>query len=179
MTQKPSPHLFVYDDKTKIVILYTNATTPIISLAIAAFGFNYKLITRASIGNEWIMSCPKEGEDLNLISEMIKLRVSEEHMLHLEKNGVLLYVCYQGYQNIERYDATMSELDAAMMALRSQGAYCDMIAESKLAEFMENVVPKRYAGPDKDFFIKRVKKLKDVYKQREEEQKNKNKKTLH
>lgn len=167
MKKKPDPFLFVFDDGKQVIIFYTRSTTPIIALAVEKFNFNYKIITRSNIANDWINSCPDQNSKFYDLTEVIQKRLSPNNMAHFENGGMLSLFCFDGVVSISPFDVQLTELDAAMLALRSKEAYCDMIPAEQLDDYMEHQLKKRYDGDMLEEFKRRFERAKENYQKYE------------
>ena len=163
MNQKPEPFMFIFDDKKQVTLFYTTYTTPIIALAVQKFNFNYKIITRANMANDWLSSCPDKATDFKQLTDIIQGRVSEKGLAHFESGGVLSFFCFDGFVSVGPYDTAVTELDAAMIALRSKDAYCDIIPHSEVDSYLDTQLPKRYDEEMQAVVRERVKGAKEKW----------------
>ena len=163
MSKRREPFIFLFDDRKQMLLFYTAATTPIIALAVERFNFNYKVITRANIANDWIASCPDANSKFYDLTDVIQKRLSPEKLAHCENGGLLSLFCFDGFVSIAPFDVQLTELEGAMLALRSKDAFCDLIPASKFDDYMENSLKKRYDKEMYNEIVQRYKKAKENF----------------
>ena len=142
MSTEREPFLFIYLRGSKAVVFYTDTTVPVIAFAVEKVNFRFEWLTVSELCQRYRTSFLRHDLDYQDMAAALVADCSEIVFNQFSTDRLVAKVSYNGFFGVGEQDKDVTELRAAMTALRNaQPAYADIIYESSLDEFIDKTLP--------------------------------------